>query len=92
MYRGLPNTLALHCLILYEQQQEYFGFDSYILEMTSVNLHDTTVHTADKDQNKVQVRLLGSSTNFKFWCIVHKMFVNLTKTSSISIIYNRIMH
>ena len=46
---------------------------------------DTTAHTAHKDQNVVQVKLQGSSTDFKFWCIVHKMFVNLTKTSSISI-------
>ena len=46
---------------------------------------DTTVHTAHKDQNIVQVRLQSSSTNFNFWCIVHKMFVNLTKTSSMSI-------
>ena len=38
--------------------------------------------TAHKDQNIVQVRLQSSSTNFNFWCIVHKMFVNLTKTSS----------
>ena len=41
--------------------------------------------TAHKDQNIVQVRLQSSSTNFNFWCIVHKMFVNLTKTSSMSI-------
>ena len=46
---------------------------------------DTTAHTAHKDQNVVQVKLQGSSTDFKFWCIVHKMFVNLTKTSSMSI-------
>ena len=46
---------------------------------------DTTAHTAHKDQNVVEVKLQGSSTDFKFWCIVHKMFVNLTKTSSMSI-------
>ena len=46
---------------------------------------DTTAHTAHKDQNVVPVKLQGSSTDFKFWCIVHKMFVNLTKTSSMSI-------
>ena len=46
---------------------------------------DTTARTAHKDQNVVQVELQGCSTDFKFWCIVHKMFVNLTKTSSMSI-------
>ena len=46
---------------------------------------DTTVHTSHKDQTVVQVKLQNSSTDFKSWCILHKMFVNLTKTSSMSI-------
>ena len=46
---------------------------------------DTTVHTSHKDQPVVQVKLQNSSTDFKSWCILHKMFVNLTKTSSMSI-------
>ena len=46
---------------------------------------DTTVHTLHKDQTIVQVKLQNSSTDFKSWCILHKMFVNLTKTSSMSI-------
>ena len=33
----------------------------------------------------VQVKLQNSSTDFKSWCIIHKIFVNLTKTSSMSI-------
>ena len=45
---------------------------------------DTTVHTSHKDQTVVQVKLQNSSTDFKSWCILHKMFVNLTKTSSMS--------
>ena len=44
-----------------------------------------TVHTSHKDQTVVQVKLQNSSTDFKSWCILHKMFVNLTKTSSMSI-------
>ena len=43
------------------------------------------VHTSHKDQTVVQVKLQNSSTDFKFWCFLHKMFVNLTKTSSVSI-------
>ena len=46
---------------------------------------DTTVHTSHKDQTVVQVKLQNSSTDFKSWCILHKMFLNLTKTSSMSI-------
>ena len=46
---------------------------------------DTTVHTSHKDQTVVQVKLQNSSTDFKSWCILHKMFVNLTKPSSMSI-------
>ena len=58
----------------------------YINEaFTEIYADDTTAHTAHRDQNVVQVKLQVSSTDFKFWCIVHKMFVNLTKTSSMSI-------
>ena len=46
---------------------------------------DTTVHTSHKDQTVVQVKLQNSSTDFKYWCILNKMFVNLTKTPSMSI-------
>ena len=46
---------------------------------------DTTAHTSHKDQTFVQVKLQNSSTDFKSWCILRKMFVNLTKTSSMSI-------
>ena len=46
---------------------------------------DTTVHTSHKDQTNVQVKLQNTSTDFKSWCIIHKMFVNLTKASSMSI-------
>ena len=51
---------------------------------TEIYADDTTVHTSHKDQTVVQVRLQNSSTYFKYWCILHKMFVNLTKTSSMS--------
>ena len=44
-----------------------------------------TVHTSHKDQTVVQVKLQNSSTDFKSWCILHKMLVNLTNTSSMSI-------
>ena len=46
---------------------------------------DTTVHTSHKDQTVVQVKLQNSSTDFKSWCILHNLFLNLTKTSSMSI-------
>ena len=52
---------------------------------TKIYADDTTVHTSHKDQTVVQVKLQNSSTDFKSWCILHKMFVNLTKTSSMSI-------
>ena len=35
-----------------------------------------------KIKNVVQVILQNSSTDVKSWCIIHKMFVNLTKMSS----------
>ena len=50
-----------------------------------INADDTTVHTSDKDQTVVQVKLQNSYTDFKSWCIIRKMFVSLTKTSSMSI-------
>ena len=46
---------------------------------------DTTVHTSHKNQSAVQVKLQNSSNDFKSWCIIHKMFINLSKTSSMSI-------
>ena len=46
---------------------------------------DASIHTSHKDQTNVQVKLQNSSTDFKSWCIIHKMFVNLTKASSMAI-------
>ena len=46
---------------------------------------DTTVHAAHKDQNVVETKLQNSAIHYKSWCIQHKMFVNLTKTSFITI-------
>ena len=46
---------------------------------------DTTVHTSHKNQSVVHVKLQNTSTDFKSWSIIHKMFVNLTKTSPMSI-------
>ena len=47
--------------------------------------NDTTVHISHKDQTVFQVKLQNSSMDYKSWCILHKMFVNLTKTSFMSI-------
>ena len=46
---------------------------------------DTTVHAAHKDQNVVEIKLQTSAIDFKSRCILHKMFVNLTKTSYMTI-------
>ena len=42
---------------------------------------DTTVHIADKDEKVVEIKLQSSATGFKSWCLQHKMFVHLGKTS-----------
>ena len=46
---------------------------------------DTTVHAAHKDQNMVEIKLQNRAIDYKSWCIQHKMFVNLTKTSFMTI-------
>ena len=46
---------------------------------------DTTVHAAHKDQNVVEIKLQNSAIDYKSWCIQYKMFVNLTKTSFMTI-------
>ena len=46
---------------------------------------DTTVHIADKDEKVVEIKLQSSTTGFKSWCLQHKMFVHLGKTSLMNI-------
>ena len=46
---------------------------------------DTTVHTASKDEKVIETKLQVSATNFKSWCLQHKMFVHLAKTSFMNI-------
>ena len=46
---------------------------------------DTTVHIADKDEKVVEIKLQSSATGFKSWCLQHKMFVHLGKTSLMNI-------
>ena len=46
---------------------------------------DATVHAAHKDQNGIAIKLQNSVIGFKSWCLEHKMSVNFTKTSSITI-------
>ena len=46
---------------------------------------DTAVHAAHKDQNVVKIKLQNSAIDYKSWCIQHKMFVNLTKISFMTI-------
>ena len=48
------------------------------MQMIQLFIHQT-------DKTVVQVKLQKSSTDFKSWCIIHTMFANLAKTSSISI-------
>ena len=53
--------------------------------LTSNNADDTTVHAAHEVQNVVEIKLQNSATDYKSWCIQHKMFVNLTKISFMTI-------
>ena len=46
---------------------------------------DSTAHAAHDDKNVVEIKLERSATGFESWCLKHKMYVNLTKTSSVTI-------
>ena len=46
---------------------------------------DSTVHAAHKDKNVVEIKLENSPTGFESWCLNYKTYVNLTKTSSMTI-------
>ena len=46
---------------------------------------DTTVRAAYKDQTVVQINHKNNAIDFKSWSLQHKMFVNLTKTSFMTI-------
>ena len=46
---------------------------------------DTTVHVANKYEKEVEIELQSSATEFKSWCLQHKMFVHLAKFSLMNI-------
>ena len=42
---------------------------------------DTIVHTASTDEKVIETKLQVSATNFKSWCLQHKIIVHLAETS-----------
>ena len=42
---------------------------------------DATVHTSSKQSSVVESRLQAGAIDFKIWCILHRMFIHIGKTS-----------
>ena len=51
----------------------------------NINFCPLLSDTASKDEKVIETKLQVSATNFKSWCLQHKMFVHLAKTSFMNI-------
>ena len=80
---GVPqgSVLGPVLFLIFINDMRLFINEAYV----EVYADDTTVHAAHKDQNMIEIKLQNSAKDFRSWCILHKMFVNLTKTSYMTI-------
>ena len=82
MNAGVPqgSVLGPALFLLFINDLPLFTNEAYL----AFYADDSTVHTSNKQQLKVQNDLLQGSDNFENWCSKNDMFVHLKKTCCIS--------
>ncbi|MCG8049290.1 MAG: reverse transcriptase family protein [Candidatus Thiodiazotropha taylori] len=83
VHSGVPqgSVLGPVLFLLFVNDMPLFIHDAYI----DIYADDTTLHTASKDSKTVENNLQIGTDNFKTWCLSNKMFINIEKTSVMTI-------
>ena len=80
---GVPqgSVLGPALFLIFINDMPLFINEAY----TEIYADDTTVHTVSKDKKVIETKLQVSATNFKSWCLQHKIIFHLAKTSFMNI-------